>query len=197
MVFTFTNTGHKVEVSSSGLIDHLKCRALVQHCNALIQPVSYFCSTYSSLKPPSTSPQGCLESESSETQPERHQQSILSNTHDLSFRLTHHSFSHIPLCPPAPLFDGCQVTTVLFPMLSILSSLFQACFTFPLILLSVHPSVFPLSSSCSVPYSSPPPPPPPPRSCAHCFLQAEKQMVCASTQRPKEWTRARAEKQNE
>lgn len=40
-----------------------------------------------------------------------------------------------------------QVTTVSFQALSVFGSLFQTCFTFPLILLSVHPSVSFLSPS--------------------------------------------------
>lgn len=52
-------------------------------------------------------------------------------------------FKH-PFLPPFLTF---QVTAVLFPALSVFNSLFQACFTFPPILLSVQPSMSFLSPS--------------------------------------------------
>lgn len=71
-VLTFPHTCYEAEVSPCGMIDHLKCRLFSQHCNALIESGSYFCSVYSSLRHPPTSPQGCLEPESSETLLIRH-----------------------------------------------------------------------------------------------------------------------------
>lgn len=168
--------GYKVDVSSSELIDHLKCRPLLQHCKALIEPSSYFCSTYSSLNPHQHHHKGvwravkrCSCTPGSLFSPMLW--SIFLLHPSLFLRIN----SHLLFCPPFLTFR----VTVLFPVLSVFNSPVQACFTFPLILLYVHPSVSFLSPfSISFPHS----PPPPCRGCAHCcLLQAKRKIDWAST----------------
>lgn len=194
LLLTFPATdGYKVDVSSSGLIDHLKCSPLLQHSNVLHWAWQLFLINIQ-FKPPPTSPQGCLESEQWNKafvticglfSPEirsiflLHPSLFLMMNSQLLFR---------------PLFLTFQVT-VLFPLISVFDSLFQACFTFTLILLSVHPSVSFLSHSPSP---------------SHILLllltvavhiavccKQKKKIDWASTQWPEEWTWAQPERQKE
>ena len=176
-----------MDVSSSGLIDHLKCKPLLQHCNALIQPAAIFALRTVPSDPRRHHRKGVCSQQNVACAA---QGVYILHPSGLSVSFTLHFRTHLSLPPPFLTF---LVTTVLFPQLVVLNSLFQACFTFPLILLSVHPSVSFLSPSPARSLI-----PPPPRSgCAHFCLQAEKQIHWASTHWPEVWTWAQLERQKE